>query len=193
MDDQKPAQYLDPKGSIEQINADEIKIFSIKHHKIGIILLFTQVLGGLLIGFILIGILLPDFTKTIGIDKSTTGLLAGIIMFILSALTAGFLAIAAYIDRKNELILTNVNITLVNQIGLFNRKVSELTMSSVEDVTVQKSGVLQSILNYGTLVIETAGEQNNFIFKYTYNPDSYAKAIQDSKARYLDRHRTELH
>jgi uncharacterized membrane protein YdbT with pleckstrin-like domain len=181
---------FDHKGRVEHINEHEKKIFEIHRHKIAIILLILQVAGGLMIGFILIGLLLPGFADALGVARSTVGLLAVLSMSVLSFLAIGFLFIAAYIDRSNRLILSSENVTLVNQVGLFNKKVSELVMSNIEDVTVQKSGILPTIFNYGTVVIETAGEQNNFTFKYVGNPDAYAKAIQDAKGLYLSRHAT---
>jgi uncharacterized membrane protein YdbT with pleckstrin-like domain len=89
--------------------------------------------------------------------------------------------IATFIFRQNRLILTDRNLTQILQYGLFNRKVSQLNMSNVEDVTAIQSGILSTVFNYGTLKIETAGEQMNFIFTYCPNPGYYAKIILDAR------------
>ena len=61
-------------------------------------------------------------------------------------------------------------------------------MENVEDVTSEQGGIFPTIFNYGVLKVETAGEQNNFIFKYCPNPNAYAKALQDARAAYFAKH-----
>ncbi|MCA9344118.1 PH domain-containing protein, partial [Candidatus Saccharibacteria bacterium] len=59
----------------------------------------------------------------------------------------------------------------------FNRKISQLSIGDVQDVTVTQKGVLAHLFNYGTLVIETAGEQQNYLFTYIPDPYKHSKLI----------------
>ena len=105
------------------------------------------------------------------------GIIAGMIVVVMAVI----LIIATMIYYNSRLILTDQNITQVLQIGLFNRKVSQLAVTNIEDVTAHKSGIFSTILDYGELNIETAGEQVNFIFLYCPRPDFYARQILEAR------------
>jgi uncharacterized membrane protein YdbT with pleckstrin-like domain len=71
------------------------------------------------------------------------------------------------------------------QYGLFSRKVSQLNMVNVEDVTAVQNGIFQTMFGFGSLNIETAGEQVNFHFTYCPRPGYYAKVILDAREQIL--------
>lgn len=56
------------------------------------------------------------------------------------------------------IIITSERLVNINQEGLLSREVSELSLREIQDVTAQQEGFLQSFLDYGKLVVETAGE-----------------------------------
>lgn len=56
-------------------------------------------------------------------------------------------------------IVTEKRIIDVDQRGLFSREVSEIPMASVQDVTVEVHGIIQTMLGFGTIRIQTAGER----------------------------------
>jgi uncharacterized membrane protein YdbT with pleckstrin-like domain len=122
-------------------------------------------------------------------DNSNMLLLAAMIFAI--ALMFFILFIATYIYRQSKLIVTNQNLIQILQGGLFARKVSRLSVSNVEDVTADQRGFLPTIFNYGTLIVETAGEMKNFIFPYCPNPDVYADQILDARQAYANKTREE--
>lgn len=68
-------------------------------------------------------------------------------------------------------IITNERIVNIEQKGLFARHVSELNLSRVQDVTATVEGIIPTVLNYGDVHIQTAGEENRFIFRQV--PDPY--------------------
>jgi len=117
--------------------------------------------------------------------------LVGVFGLIALILVVIFLILATWIYNRSLLIVTTRNVTLINQVGLFNRKVSELAMTNIEDVTAQKKGIFQTIFNFGTLVVETAGEQNNFVYTYCTNPNVAAKIILDARESFLMKNKTE--
>lgn len=67
-------------------------------------------------------------------------------------------------------IVTNERIVNVEQKDLFTRRVSELRFSRVQDVTSEINGIIPSILNYGDVYVQTAGEQARFIFHNVPDP-----------------------
>lgn len=100
--------------------------------------------------------------------------------FLLTVLGLVGTAIGAYLYQANVVLVTSEKIAQLLYANLFNRKISQLSIGDVQDVSVQQVGIFARIFNYGTLVIETAGEQNNYVFTFTPLPYETAKAIVGS-------------
>jgi uncharacterized membrane protein YdbT with pleckstrin-like domain len=184
--DHVPTQPL-PTGKIESINETETKLVDIRRHPFGLIVMYIETIVGLGGALLLLIYLVPGVISQSPEQKANiVGALAAFSFFAI-VLAVIFLLIATYIYRQNRLIVTNLNVTQVIQASLFNRKVSEIAMSNVEDVTSHKQGLFPTLFNFGTLRIETAGEQNNFIFVYCPKPDAIAKAVLDAREQFLYR------
>lgn len=76
-------------------------------------------------------------------------------------------------------IVTNDRILNIEQHGLFARTVSELRLHRVQDVTAEIRGFTRTMLDYGDVYIETAGEQQRFHFEQIPHPNAVAKKILD--------------
>jgi uncharacterized membrane protein YdbT with pleckstrin-like domain len=183
--EQKRRPVFDPTGRVEQITSDETKIADVRRHPFGLFLIYLQAFVGLGLGLGLIFAFLPSVLEVTSISDNTADSIAFFFALIVIGLGLVFLLLATKIYQGNQLIVTDINITQVLQVGLFSRKVSELSMKNVEDVTAQQSGIFPTLFNYGTLRIETAGEQNNFVFIYCPNPNAYAKAILDARQAFI--------
>ncbi len=183
---EKRQPVFDPTGRVESINAYETKVADIRRHPFGLFVIYVQVIVALGLSFGLIFFLLPGVLETLGLTGAGTTSVIVILAFLVMLLGLLFLFLATRIYQASQLIVTDIHVTQVAQIGIFNRKVSELAMHSIEDVTAQQKGLFPLLFNYGTLHVETAGEQDNFIFIYCPNPNAYAKALLDARAEYLD-------
>jgi uncharacterized membrane protein YdbT with pleckstrin-like domain len=58
----------------------------------------------------------------------------------------------------NHWIITTTRIVYIRQHGFFSREVSSFLLARVQDVTTEISGLVPTLLNYGTLSVETAGD-----------------------------------
>jgi len=67
-------------------------------------------------------------------------------------------------------VITSEKIINIEQKGLFVRSLSELKFERIQDVTVEVKGLLPTILNYGNVFIQTAGEKERFVFRQIPNP-----------------------
>ena len=56
-------------------------------------------------------------------------------------------------------IVTDERIIDVEQIGMFRREVSEFMLSRVQDITVEIPNFMATLLHYGNIRVQTAGEQ----------------------------------
>lgn len=58
-------------------------------------------------------------------------------------------------------LVTDKRLVSVDQAGLFYREVTTLSLVNVQDVTVEQYGVIETLLNFGTLTVQTAGPTTN--------------------------------
>lgn len=74
-------------------------------------------------------------------------------------------------------VVTDQRVIDIEQSGLFNRTVAEQPLYRVQDVTTEVRGVFPTMLKYGTVYIQTAGEKQRFVFEEVPNPEDVAKLI----------------
>lgn len=74
-------------------------------------------------------------------------------------------------------IVTSRRIINIEQHGLFSRTVSELRLYRVQDVTAKVNGFVHSMLDFGMVYIQTAGEKEYFTFEDVPHPNIISKDI----------------
>lgn len=67
-------------------------------------------------------------------------------------------------------IITNKKILSVNQYGLFKREVMILHIDKIQDITYMIDGFVATTLNYGNILITSAGADTEFKIKGIPNP-----------------------
>jgi uncharacterized membrane protein YdbT with pleckstrin-like domain len=67
-------------------------------------------------------------------------------------------------------VITTEKIINIEQKGLFMRSLSELKFERIQDVTVEVKGLLPTVLNFGEVFIQTAGEKERFVFYQIADP-----------------------
>jgi len=82
-------------------------------------------------------------------------------------------------------IVTNDRVIDIVQKGLFGRSVAELDLTRVQDVKSTIKGIIPTMLDYGTVVVETAASQENFVFEQVPHPHQVRQRILEMAA--LDR------
>ena len=165
---------------MEYVDDDEVLLGTIHKHPFGIIIIYLQAIVGIILSLFLAFVLLPTVLSSESAITVATTFGALIIM-----LAAVIMIVATIIYRQSRIVITDKNITQVLQGGLFNRKVSQLTMANVEDVTAEQHGIFSTILDYGNLRVETAGEQANFVFSYCPRAGYYAKIILEAREKFI--------
>ncbi|MEY4440971.1 MAG: hypothetical protein RLY49_597 [Candidatus Parcubacteria bacterium] len=69
------------------------------------------------------------------------------------------------------LVVTNLHIIDIEQVGLWHRQISTVQLQKVQDISSKTEGIIASILNYGELEIQSAGSLTNFIVRGVQKPD----------------------
>lgn len=95
-------------------------------------------------------------------------------LLIIPFFTVGF--IDYYYDL---LIVTDRRMLDIDQNSLFSRNISELALEQVEDVSSPTTGILQTLFDYGDVVVQTAGAKEKFTFKGVARPRQITNIILD--------------
>ena len=153
----------------------ESQIYVYRKHPITLlpaILIMIIVLGILPVCYRLFQILEPELFQSP--NFTTFFLLIGSIFFLFGWLFAFQLFVEYWLDT---FIVTDKRLLDIDQRGLFGRTVSELRLYRTQDVTADVNGVLHTILDYGDVYVQTAGEVERFHFQDVAHPNRVAKMI----------------
>ena len=169
-----------------EFDSNENLVTEIRKHPFGLFLIFAT---GALITVALLAVgAVGGFLDFGGSGTEGANSLKPVLVLISFVLLIGTLImtyIGAFLYTSNVIFVTSEKIAQVLYISLFNRKVSQLSIGDVQDVTVTQNGVMAHIFNYGTLVIESAGEQENYKFTYVPEPYEVSKLIVGAHERNL--------
>lgn len=163
----------------------EHMITVVRRHPIGIIIIYLEALLGVGALATLAILIAPDVFNDLSTQTNRL-IVAGTILAV--AILVFVLFVATYVYRQSRLLITDRSLVQVMQRSLFIRKVSRLSLSNVEDVSAEQRGILATILNYGVLIIQTAGEMENFMFPTCPDPNRYARRILEARQAFAEEH-----
>jgi uncharacterized membrane protein YdbT with pleckstrin-like domain len=65
----------------------------------------------------------------------------------------------------NVVIITDRRVIENDQYGFFDRRISELRNTRIQDASVKIGGFIETILHFGDITVQTAGTEKQFVFK----------------------------
>ncbi|OGG55103.1 hypothetical protein A3D62_01115 [Candidatus Kaiserbacteria bacterium RIFCSPHIGHO2_02_FULL_49_11] len=74
-------------------------------------------------------------------------------------------------------IVTDQRVVNIDQKSLFRREVSTLRMERVQDISIEVDGIIATVLNFGTIRVQSAGESKDFLIEGIANPESIKRKI----------------
>ena len=157
---------------------EEKPLLVIHRHSFGLIILYLQASLGVVAAMVMIYFLVTGFVDE-G-NRTRIWQLFGVLGLVALVMTALVLAAATYIYTQTKMIISKDSLTQFLQTGLLSRRISKLNLSHIEDVTAVQSGLFPRILNFGTLNVETAAEEENFHFTFCPDPNKCAQVILDA-------------
>lgn len=99
------------------------------------------------------------------------------IFVIILALTATYAA-HEWVSWYNDVfVLTNYRVVDVQQEGFFSRSFSEASLVNVQDINHEIHGVFQTLLNYGNVLVQTAGAETKINMHDVGDPQQQAVYI----------------
>jgi len=87
-------------------------------------------------------------------------------------------------------IITNQRVINIEQKGLFARVVSEKDLGQMQDITSDVAGFWATLLNFGNVHIQTAGEKERFVFKQVPFADEVSRRISNLVSEYQKMNKT---
>lgn len=86
--------------------------------------------------------------------------------------------LTAWIEHYLDVaIITPERLIHITQIGLFSRHVAELSLLRVQDVSARTNGYIQTLFQYGEVMVESAGDAPNFVITFAPKPHIIANTI----------------
>ncbi len=153
----------------------------VRHHWF---VLFREVIGiGIL--FILPFFLIP-LAFAMSVQNGTLPPLpGGVVLFFASmwTLMMWHILFAKWTDYYYDIwVITNWRIVDIDQKGFFNRTVATLlTLDHIEDVETQVSGIIGSIFNFGTIQVQTAASEREFLMQEVPNPTGVERMLRSAQ------------
>lgn len=102
----------------------------------------------------------------------------GVFIFFMGLLIGIAVAVRVFVEYSfNVFLITDTRIIDIDQKGFFDRTVSETTYDKIQDVSFRTHGVMQTLLHYGGVIIQTAGQQANIELHGVKNPEQVQQTI----------------
>ena len=167
-------------GMIE-FDQDEKLMCEIRKHPFGLFVIyitgFVIAAVAILISFLLGNLFISDVATVAGSNPNQMRALIATIGFVVAGFVILITLIGGFIYRSNVILVTNEKIAQVIYHNIIDRKISQLSIGDIQDVTVRQDGLFARIFHFGTLVVETAGEQQNYTFTFVPAPYKISKDI----------------
>lgn len=159
-----------------EFDENEELLLEVRKHPFG---LYVIIFSGVAIAIIALSatfaIAASSFLAEVGGDALRP--FVALLGFVISIVVIVAMLIYVQLYRSDVVYVTNEKVAQVLYETIFHRKVSQLNIGDVQDVSVSQKGLFATIFGYGTLVIETAGEQQNYTFTFVPYPHETAKVI----------------
>lgn len=153
------------------LSKGEYVISAVKRHPIGLVSIWAVVGLGILIIFIGFPFLLNSKTFFGGYSLPASAIMSGVVMLLLAAvlfILGGIIATIVY--KANRFYLTNESVMQHIQTSLFSKKDQTISLQNIEDASFRQKGILQTLLNYGSIRLSTEGEETTYRFNFVANP-----------------------
>ncbi|HEX8591161.1 MAG TPA: PH domain-containing protein [Candidatus Paceibacterota bacterium] len=83
----------------------------------------------------------------------------------------------------NVWVITSHRIVDIHQLGFFRRRVSSFLLLHIQDVTTNVHGIFQTIVGFGDINVETAGNSDCFCMKGIRTPEEIRDIIMTEVAK----------
>ena len=153
---------------------EKVYITARRHWLVFVEKVFLHIVFGIVpyIFYLVLGYILPTINSHPVIDPAITLFFSLYYLYLLLFIYHDF--VDYYLDVW---IVTDERIVRIEQLGLFRRTVAEIKLYRIQDVSTEVRGILRTFLGYGSLKIQSAGTEQQFIFTDMPNVKDHAQTI----------------
>lgn len=147
----------------------EYIISAVRRHPIGLFLPIgiTIFLVALVISLLINYPLIVGSLNMATVPEFAPLLLCGVLLIVLF-LIGGYIAVWVYMN--NKFFLTNESVIQEIQVTIFSRHEQTVSLANIEDASFRQQGIIQSMLDYGSIRLSTEGDETTYRFNYVSNP-----------------------
>lgn len=151
------------------LSESEFIISVVRRHPIG---LFFPVGTAMLLVMVTVAFVInyPLIVSSMGlIDAPPYGAIV-VVGLLLTALFLIGCYIAVWVYINNRFFLTNESVIQEIQVSLFSKHEQTVSLSNIEDASFVQHGIIQSLLDYGSIRLSTEGDETTYRFYYVSHP-----------------------
>lgn len=151
------------------LSDSEFIISVVRRHPIG--LLLPVGLTVFLVAVVLSSLInYPLIVSSMGLANAPDTAIVWVLGMLLTALflIGGYIAVWVYVN--NKFFLTNESVIQEIQVSIFSKHEQTVSLSNIEDASFEQHGILQTLLNYGSIRLSTEGDETTYRFQYVANP-----------------------
>lgn len=162
------------------LSEGEFVISNVRRHPIGILSIWASTFAVITTILLVLALFLNAQQSTLGSNGGVpVGALAAIAgLLCLLTLIGGY--IAAFIYNANTFFLTNESVIQHIQTALFSSRNQTVSLSNIEDASHAKHGILQSILDYGSIRLSTEGDETTYRFNFASHPEKQVAILNNA-------------
>lgn len=147
----------------------EYVVADVPRHPIGAIV--PMIIGA----FVIILLLTAAFSYPLlvhGIDNSSLPSVGLVVLvgILVSILIAAGTYVAIWVYFANKFYLTNESVIQEIQMSLLAKREQTASLANIEDVSFTQHGLLQSMLDYGSIRLSTEGDETTYRMDYVRQP-----------------------
>ena len=119
------------------------------------------------------------WSRTFPLSSGGTISIVGYLGALLYLLYSLAILLIAWLNEEFDLfILTNNRLIDITQVSFFKRTVATTPLSQIQDTTSDIHGILGTVLNYGSIDVQTAaGDASSFTIDHVHDPALVARRI----------------
>lgn len=145
----------------------------------------------LIVGIVILFVVMGLNFGAINLNSGASNPLVEALITVFFSLTYLYLVLFVFvvwlIRYLDAVVLTSEHLVKIEQFALFSRRISELDLGTIEDITFIQRGVFATIFKFGDVVVQTAGELPNFILSSFGDPEGLQQKIMEAQESYQNR------
>lgn len=174
-------KHEDSKKKYPHLNLSEgeFVISAIKRHPIGLLGIWVVVMLAIIP---LMAGLFATMAPGAGFDFLDESALPSLVLVFIGLILLLFMGgvIASVVYEANRFFLTNESVTQHIQTSLFAKKEQTISLGNIEDASFTQKGILQHMLNYGSLRLSTEGDETTYRFSFVENPANQVALLNNA-------------